>query len=279
MNKQDIINALESLGMRPGRGLGQNFLLDNNLLEWIVRNSGASAGEKVLEVGPGFGALTEKMVAAGFQVTAIEFDHRLAEYLRKKFADADNFTLIEADACKVDYDKLFPAGTFYRAAANLPYAISSVFIARMLECKTPPQSMFFMLQKEMGERLAATPGNKAYGALSVRTQLFYEVAVEKIVPPQVFCPPPEVDSALVSFQLRSEPLCDIDTAVTVSWLVRTLFNQRRKQMGKVLGNMIGKDAAACAMAEVGLPLEVRPDKLPVTEFVKLAHAVMPFLEK
>ena len=93
-----------------------------------------------------------------------------------------------------------------------------------------------------------------------------------------FWPPPEVDSALVSFKLRSEPLCDIDTAVTVSWLVRTLFNQRRKQMGKVLGNMIGKEVAAAAMAEVALPLEVRPDKLPVAKFVELAHAVMPYLD-
>ena len=157
MNKKELISALESLGMRPGRGLGQNFLLDANLLEWIVRNCGAQTNENVLEVGPGFGALTEKMVAAKFNVTAIEFDHRLAGFLRKKFADAPNFTLIEADACKVDFNELFPAGTTYRAVANLPYAISSVFIARMLECHNPPSSMFFMLQKEMGERLAASP--------------------------------------------------------------------------------------------------------------------------
>ncbi|MBE6400196.1 MAG: ribosomal RNA small subunit methyltransferase A [Lentisphaerae bacterium] len=278
MNKQQLIETLESLGMRPGRGLGQNFLLDGNLLDWIVRSSHAASGEKILEVGPGFGALTEKLLQTGAELTAIEFDHRIAGFLRKKFADHPRFNLVEADACKVDYDELFPAGVTYRAIANLPYAISSVFIAKMLNCENPPQSMFFMLQKEMGERLAAVPGSKAYGALSVRTQLFYEVAVEKIVPPQVFCPPPEVDSALVSFKLRSEPLCDIDTAVTVSWLVRTLFNQRRKQMGKVLGNMIGKEVAAAAMAEVALPLEVRPDKLPVAKFVELAHAVMPYLD-
>jgi 16S rRNA (adenine1518-N6/adenine1519-N6)-dimethyltransferase len=265
--------------MRPGRGLGQNFLLDGNLLDWIVRKSGAASGEKILEVGPGFGALTEKLLQAGADLTAVEFDHRIAGFLRKKFADNPQFNLIEADACKVDYDELFPENVTYRAIANLPYAISSVFIAKMLNCENPPKTMFFMLQKEMGERLAAVPGSKAYGALSVRTQLFYEVAIEKIVPPQVFCPPPEVDSALVSFKLRSEPLCDIDTAVTVSWLVRSLFNQRRKQMGKVLGNMIGKDVAAAAMAEAGLALEVRPDKLPVEKFVELAQAVMPYLDK
>ena len=275
MNKKELISALESLGMRPGRGLGQNFLLDANLLEWIVRNCGAQAGDNVLEVGPGFGALTEKMVAANFNVTAIEFDHRLAGYLRKKFAASPNFKLIEADACKVDFNELFPAGISYRAVANLPYAISSVFIARMLECVNPPQSMFFMLQKEMGERLAATPGTKAYGALSVRTQLLYDVAIDKIVPPQVFCPPPEVDSALVSFQL-SDNRPQIDDAIQNIFtpLVRNLFNQRRKQIGKVLGQIIGnKDTAAAILQSCGFSTELRPDKLSVAEFIQLASAV------
>lgn len=273
MNKKELIDALESLGMRPGRGLGQNFLLDNNLLEWIVRNSGAENGENVLEVGPGFGALTEKMVTAGFQVTAIEFDHRLAAFLRKKFAGAENFKLIEADACKVDFNELFPEGITYRAVANLPYAISSVFIARMLECTNPPVSMFFMLQKEMGERLAAQPGTKAYGALSVRTQLLYDVTIAKIVPPQVFCPPPEVDSALVAFALKKELDLPTDPAKIFTPLVRNLFNQRRKQMGKVLSQMIGKDIAAEIMKQCDLPMEIRPDKLSTADFVRLANAI------
>lgn len=271
MNKKELLDALDKLGMRPGRGLGQNFLLDGNLLDWIVRNSGASTGDKVLEVGPGFGALTEKLVAAGFQVTAIEFDHRLADYQRKKFAGAENFTLIEADACKVDYNALFPAGTDYRAIANLPYAISSVFIARILESGNLPQSMFFMLQKEMGERLAAAVGTKAYGALSVRTQLYYEVAVEKIVPPQVFCPPPEVDSALVSFKLRPGVILPDDRKKIFTALVRDLFNQRRKQLGKLLGNMVGKEPAAIILKECSLAADLRPDKLTVDDFVRIAN--------
>lgn len=269
MNKKELLDALAALGMRPGRGLGQNFLLDGNLLDWIVRNSGAVKGDKVLEVGPGFGALTEKLVGAGFEVTAIEFDHRLAEYQRKKFAGHRNFTLIEADACKVDYDALFPRGTAYRAVANLPYAISSVFIARILESDNQPQSMFFMLQKEMGERLAAAVGTKAYGALSVRTQLRYEVAVEKVVPPQVFCPPPEVDSALVSFKLRDKNILPDEQKKRFTMLVRELFNQRRKQLGKLLGNIAGKERAAAILTECDLAADLRPDKLTVDDFVRL----------
>lgn len=273
MNKKELIDALESLGMRPGRGLGQNFLLDSNLLEWIVRNSGANAGDNVLEVGPGFGALTEKMVAAGFNVTAIEFDHRLAGYLRKKFEGKENFTLIEADACRVNYDELFPAGKQYRAVANLPYAISSVFIAKMIESINPPETMFFMLQKEMGERLAAQCGTKAYGALSVRTQLLYDVAIDKIVPPQVFCPPPEVDSALVSFKRRNESPFDRETGKLFSTVVRSLFNQRRKQLGKILGQLTGKESAALLLEKCGFNTEIRPDKLTVSDYVTLVHAI------
>lgn len=272
MNKQELISALESLGMRPGRGLGQNFLLDGNLLDWIVRNSGAKTGDAVLEVGPGFGALTEKMVAAGFQVTAIEFDHRLAEYLRKKFADTENFRLIEADACKVDYNELFPPGVTYRAVANLPYAISSVFIAKMIEADNPPETMFFMLQKEMGERLAAIQGTKAYGALSVRTQLCYDVTIAKIVPPQVFCPPPEVDSALVAFARNQRQTAEVRMEIFTP-LVRALFNQRRKQIGKVLGQVIGdKDRALEILEKCGFSPELRPDKLSVADFIRLAAA-------
>ncbi len=274
MNKKELIDALESLGMRPGRGLGQNFLLDSNLLEWIVRNSGAVENDNVLEVGPGFGALTEKMIDAGFNVTAIEFDHRLAGYLRKKFAAKDNFTLIEADACKVDFNELFPEGTNYKAVANLPYAISSVFIAKMIECKNPPESMFFMLQKEMGERLAAKSGTKAYGALSVRTQLLYDVAIDKIVPPQVFCPPPEVDSALVSFKLHgNNPLIQEELKI-FSTLVRSLFNQRRKQLGKILGQLTSKEISAELLAKCGFSTEIRPDKLTVDDYTKLTREII-----
>ena len=114
--------------------------------------------DNILEVGPGFGALTGRLLNTGAKLTAVEFDHRLADYNREKFASFANFNLVEADACKVNYDELFPENIPYRSVANLPYAISSVFIARMLECSNKPRSMFFMLQKEMGERLAAVPG-------------------------------------------------------------------------------------------------------------------------
>ncbi len=269
MNKKELTAELEKLGMRPGRGLGQNFLLDGNLLDFIVRASGVQPGERVLEVGPGFGALTRKLLAAGAILTSIEFDHRLAEYLRNEISSPE-FTLIEADACKVDYAQLFPVGTDYRAIANLPYAISTVFISRLLNSEVPPQTMLFMLQKEMGERLAAAPRSKAYGALSVRCQLRYDVAIARVVPPEVFYPAPEVDSALVEF--RRHDRFELSAALfnKIDKLVKLAFSQRRKQLGKVLAKGgYGAENVAAAFAECGIPLEIRPDQVAVETFYRL----------
>ena len=277
MNKQQLLHELEQLGMRPGRGLGQNFLIDPNLLDWIVRRNQVQPGETILEVGPGFGALTGKLLASGARVVAVEYDHRIAEYLRARLT-GENFTLIEQDACQVDYGRLL-GETPFRAIANLPYSISTVFIAKMLESANPPREMFFMLQKEMGERLAALPGSKAYGALSVRCALRYIVKVEKIVPPEVFYPAPEVESALVSFQLKSDRPLDAAILRRCEGIVKTAFLQRRKQLGKVLSAGYGREKTARALEQAGLAWEVRPDKVEPEKFLLLAEKFHQLSEK
>lgn len=268
MNKKQLLAELEKLGMRPGRGLGQNFLMDSNLLDWIVRHSAPSADEHILEVGPGFGALTGKLLATGARVTAIEFDHRLADYLREKYKDT-SLRLIEADACKVNYAELFPAGTKFRAIANLPYSISSIFIAKMLELECGPEYMLFMLQREMGERLAAAPGCKDYGALSVRTSLDHDVKIEKIVPPEVFHPAPEVESALVSLtRIRQR---NVNEVKRISSVTKLAFSQRRKQMGKVLAGSYGREKVEAAFAAAGIQWEIRPDRVSPEQFAVIAE--------
>lgn len=269
MNKQQLLAALESIGMRPGRGLGQNFLLDGNLLDAIVRLSRPQTGEVILEVGPGFGALTRRLLKSDAEVYAVEFDHRIADYLRKNLPH-EHFHLTEADACRVNYRELLPEGVPFRAIANLPYSISTIFIARMLDLPQPPEEMFFMLQREMGERLAAAPGTREYGALSVRTQLRYEVKIEKLVPPEVFFPPPEVDSAVVSFRRhRREPEAEI--LRLLPGVVKTVFAQRRKQLGKVLSSNYGRERSLAALTAIGVPPETRPDRLSVEQYVELTR--------
>ncbi len=272
MNQTQLLQALEKIGMRPGRGLGQNFLTDKNLLDSIVRIADISANDRILEAGPGFGALTELMLQTGAKVWSIEFDHRLAEYLRENLKH-ENFTLIEDDAVRTNLYKLMGDEPF-SSVANLPYSISSIFVTRLLELPNPPQKMVFMLQKEMAMRLAATPGIKNYGSLSVRTQLLYDVKIAKIVPPEVFTPPPDVDSAIAVFKLKpNRPAPEL--ARLLNGLVKVAFAQRRKQLGKVLGNNYGKKITAAAFEKIGIPHEIRPEKLTVEQFVELTKAMFP----
>jgi len=249
--------------------LGQNFLLDNNLLEFIARSANIMPGEVVLEVGPGFGALTEKLLAYGAELYAVEFDHRVCEFLRANHQES-NFHLTEGDGCRVDYAQLLGAETPFRAIANLPYAVSSVLIARFLELPNPPQQMIFMLQKEMGERLAAQPGKGSYGALSVRVQQLYDVKILRIVPPEVFYPAPAVDSALVAFDRKADFPAP-EARKKLEKVVKLAFLNRRKQLGKVLKQHYSEEAIRAALAEVGHPWEIRPEKITVQEFEKLAN--------
>ena len=270
MNQKQLLDALEKIGMRPGRGLGQNFLTDKNLLDSIVRIANIKPDDRILEAGPGFGALTELMLQAGAKVWSIEFDHRLAEYLRNNLKH-ENFTLIEDDAVRTNLFGLMGNEPF-SSVANLPYSISSIFVTRLLEIPNPPQKMVFMLQKEMAMRLAAVPGIKNYGSLSVRTQVMYDVKIAKTVPPEVFTPPPEVDSAIAVFELKKErPPAEVIRLL--NGLVKVAFAQRRKQLGKVLGNNYGKDVVADAFNKVGIPHEIRPEKLTVDQFVELTKAI------
>ena len=270
MNQTQLLQALEKIGMRPGRGLGQNFLTDKNLLESIVRIAKIQPGDRILEAGPGFGALTELMLQAGAKVWSIEFDHRLAEYLRQNLKH-ENFTLIEDDAVRTNLFALMGREPF-SSVANLPYSISSIFVTRLLELPNPPQKMVFMLQKEMAMRLAAVPGIKNYGSLSVRTQLLYDVKIAKTVPPEVFTPPPEVDSAIAVFELKKERPAP-EVVRLLNGLVKVAFAQRRKQLGKVLGNNYGKDLVANALAKLNIPHEIRPEKLTVEDFVRLTETM------
>lgn len=273
MNKKELLACMEEINMHPGKILGQNFLMDNNLLDLIVRESGIGPDTVVLEVGPGFGALTRKMLAAGGNVYAVEFDHRICEFLRRNPGEGEYFHLTEGDACRVYFDRILPAGKPYRAIANLPYAISSIFIARLLELEQLPEVMLFMLQKEMAQRLAADTRTKNYGALSVRVQQCFSVEIIREVPPEVFCPPPAVNSALAFFR-RKDVVPPVALRKKLSAVVKTAFAQRRKQMQKVLCGNFPPETVKNAFTTLGLPPEIRPEVVPVETFVQLAELLL-----
>lgn len=267
MKKKELMELLERLEFHPGKMLGQNFLIDANMLDYIVRAANPQPDELLLEAGPGFGILTRALLDAGARVTSIEFDHRIAEYLRTHLLHP-RFNLVEGDACRVELAPLVGNEEDFRAVANLPYSISSIFISRLLELPRPPCAMYFMLQKEMAQRLSASPSSSNYNALSVNTQLIYDVKLLRMVPPQVFHPQPEVESAIVGFT-RRDCYPDPETKAKIFKLTRIAFAQKRKKMLNPLSAAFPKEKILAALQKFGIREDARPGQLTPEQFTAL----------
>jgi 16S rRNA (adenine1518-N6/adenine1519-N6)-dimethyltransferase len=235
MTLTEIRQALESRGLRPLKQLGQNFLHDQNLARWLAdeATSGLEAGSHLIEIGPGLGSLTECLLAKSVVVTALEKDRGLCRFLRERFAspdEASRFDLREGDALE-----LLPALDFRPPllCGNLPYYISTPLLMTCLE--TQPQArLFFVMQKEVGERLASGPGTKAYGALSVLIQLAYDVELKRTLPGSVFFPAPEVASIAIRLSPRSDSSLPAEDRGKFTELVQRGFSQRRKVLSNLL---------------------------------------------
>jgi 16S rRNA (adenine1518-N6/adenine1519-N6)-dimethyltransferase len=266
--RTELLALLAELNVHPRRKWGQNFLTDPNMLDAIVRAAAPVAGETILEIGAGTGCLTARLLAAGARVTAVEIDRRLAAHLRSTFAGHPALRLIHADACRLDYDALLGAEP-YRVVANLPYACSSVLAATFARLRAPPRDLLLLLQREMAARLAALPGTKEFGALTVSVRAAYDVTRLRAVPPDVFTPPPEVESALVRLVARTPPLSATERG-RVGAVVRVAFAQRRKMLSNALGAHFGAAPARAALERAGIPATARPEQVDVSGFVRLA---------
>jgi len=271
MNKAELERQLALFGVRPGQHFGQNFMLDENLLDFIVRTADPRPGETILEVGPGLGALTGRLLAAGARVVAVELDKRLADFLRQRFAGTA-LTLIQGDACRVDLAEALGGDTGCRCLANLPYAITSPFLGRILELAVPPRELLLLLQKETAQRLTAAVDTRDYGSFTVSVQAAYEVSIVRTVPPEVFHPRPRVDSALVRFRRRADcPSPEVRRRL--QRVVRTAFSERRKMMRKALSRAFGAARVEAAMGHLGIPLTARAQVLGLGQFMALAAAL------
>jgi 16S rRNA (adenine1518-N6/adenine1519-N6)-dimethyltransferase len=249
MTLTEIRSALESRGLRPLKQLGQNFLHDRNLAAWLAARAveGLPAGARVVEIGPGLGSLTARLLERDVDLVAIEKDRGLATFLREKFADEiarGRLELREGDALE-----LLPALGFAPAAicGNLPYNISTPLL---MEClRLPPAPLFFVMQKEVGQRLASPPGGKIYGALSVLVQTAYRVELERTLPGSVFHPPPEVDSAAIRLTPLPEPAVAAQDRSEFAAFVQRGFSQRRKKLSNLLPTTDSRRAEHLSPAE------------------------------
>lgn len=263
----ELRSMLDAHGLSPRKALGQNFLIDRNLGMKLVDEAGVRAGDLVLEVGPGAGALTELLLERGCEVVACEMDTGLATLLRDRFMEthADRFTLIEGD-CLARKHELNPAitdaigGREFTLVANLPYNAASPLMAVLLTDLPNCRAQYVTIQKEVGERLAAKPGGKEYGPLTVIAQALATVRRVAVLPPECFWPRPGVTSAMLELKRRPDPLTDDPKGLGA--LCRTLFSQRRKQIGSVLG----RDHPL----PEGVTHDMRPEQMSVEQLCRLS---------
>jgi 16S rRNA (adenine1518-N6/adenine1519-N6)-dimethyltransferase len=251
---------------RARKRFGQNFLHDAGVIDRILRAIHAREGDRLLEIGPGQGALTEGLLDSGAQLDVIELDKDLVPLLHHRFAGRGNFSLHQGDALKFDFSTLNPAPRSLRVVGNLPYNISTPLIFHLLGNASVIQDMHFMLQKEVVERLAAGPGGGDWGRLSIMVQ--YHCRVEHLfnVGPGAFNPPPKVDSAivrLVPHETLPHPAKDHRLLERV---VREAFNQRRKTLRNTLKALLPVTAIEAASVDGSL----RPEQLDLAAFVRLA---------
>jgi 16S rRNA (adenine1518-N6/adenine1519-N6)-dimethyltransferase len=260
MTLTEVRRLLDELVIHPSKALGQNFLIDGNILQIILREADIRRDEIVLEIGPGLGILTEELLDHAKHVVAIEKDRRLCGYLRQRFPELD---LIEGDAVEV------PLPRCDKVVANLPYNISTPILERFVEGEPKPRAIVVTLQREVAERLTAKPRTKEYGALTVFTQLYYHVTVAHIVSPKCFFPSPHVESAIVTLN-RRDPRVKLEAGAAFHKIVRLGFNQRRKMLYKLLAEFDEVDAA---FAAASVPPRTRAEELGLDQWIKLANAL------
>jgi 16S rRNA (adenine1518-N6/adenine1519-N6)-dimethyltransferase len=260
---------------RAKRSLGQNFLVDPNIQQKIVRALDPRPEDTVIEIGPGRGALTRHLAGRVARLVTIELDDELAAALREEYAGHDDVEIRHADVLDVDFDTFAVVPDALRVVGNIPYNITSPLLFHLLE-QTPPACIVLMVQREVADRIAAAPGNKTFGALSVGAQTAAHVEVLFRVGRRAFRPVPDVDSAVVRLRPLPERLSAAD-ARDLRTLTRAAFGQRRKQLQKILRTAVpyrlAPDQVRSLEQEVDLDLSLRPEALQPHQFVALARAL------
>ncbi|MDP6539555.1 MAG: 16S rRNA (adenine(1518)-N(6)/adenine(1519)-N(6))-dimethyltransferase RsmA [Planctomycetota bacterium] len=270
---------LGAAGFRPSRRLGQNFLLDDNLCRALVRDAGVEPGDFVLEVGCGLGFLTAHLCDAGARVLAVEVDPRLLELARREVGDDVGVRWLGADALAgkhrlgEELAAALPTAGPWRVVANLPYSISAPLLCLLAERELPPTTMSVLLQREVAERIVASPGEPDWGLLSIRLQVLYDARLGRTAAPALFWPRPRVESACVHLALRPA-IPDAEQRRELAALAGGLLGRRRQGVGRVLGDLVGSRAAAEeALAAEGIDPRARAETLPLASLAALARSV------
>jgi 16S rRNA (adenine1518-N6/adenine1519-N6)-dimethyltransferase len=258
---------------RPRKSLGQHFLKDPHFLRRIAAAARLAPDDQVIEIGPGLGHLTDELATRTKRLIVIELDDRLIRPLREAYAGTPNVEVVHGDALTFDYRAL-PGS--WKVVANLPYYVATPLIQRLIEQRTAFTLLTLMLQKEVAERIAAAPGGKEYGFLSVLVQYHAVPRIEFLVPPGAFTPRPKVDSAVITLMVRERPAVIAASETLFRQVLTAAFGQRRKTLRNALGPLgLPREVLETAARAAAVDLGRRAETLSVDEFVRLANAIGP----
>lgn len=271
----DVRLVLDLLRISPRKSLGQNFLIDANILGIILKTAELSAGDQVLEIGAGLGALTEAIARIARRVVTVEKDLRLTDFLQTRFQPLANIELISADVMRLELPQLWSAG-INKLVANLPYSVGSAVLAEIFKSDSQPEMIVVTLQTEVAGRLVAEPNTGNYGLLSIWGQLNYETKICKLVSPNCFFPKPEVQSAILYMKKREQSSAELANRDFFFSLTKYAFGQRRKQLQKILANAPARFRRAAPelqkiFREMGMDPRARPESLAVKQWIRLAN--------
>jgi 16S rRNA (adenine1518-N6/adenine1519-N6)-dimethyltransferase len=273
LTRRQVRDLLAEHGLSPSRALGQNFVADPNTVRRIARLAGVGPGDRVVEVGPGLGSLTVALAETGAEVTVVELDRHLLPVLRS-VVEPLGVRVVEGDAMTLDWDEVLGGGVAghgedrWALVANLPYNVATPLVLEVLARVPAIDRMLVMVQREVGERLAAGPGSKAYGIPSVKVAYRAEAEVVGRVPPTVFLPQPRVESTLVRLRRLPEPPVDTDPE-RLFRLVEAGFGQRRKMLRRSLASLVDPSA----FERAGVRSDARAEELSLEDWARLAYAV------
>lgn len=268
---QEARTACRTLGLTPSRARGQNFLVHQRVIDAILRLLELGRDDRILEVGPGLGFVTRCLVGEGRSVWGVELDPLLARWLRDgPLGSRTGFHLVHGDVLDTDFDRLLPGGKV-KVVGNLPYSVAGPVLLRLFEEGRHFSRLVVMLQKEVARRVAAEPGDRSYGALSVWTRLYGRVTRKVPVAPEAFTPRPRVHSTLLRMELHEQPLVPAGEIPRLRAVVRAGFGQRRKMLGNALAPLFDREAEAI-FGSAGIDPRRRAETLDLHEFGRLARA-------
>lgn len=269
MKLNEMRELLSARGIQLTKSLGQNFLHDTNQLQKIAGLAQLQPGDRVLEIGPGLGPLTEQLLDTGAHVLAIEMDQRLCAVLEERFASRPNFELRHADALAVLRREKDWAG--WKFVSNLPYSVGSPILVELAISPSPPDMIVATLQLEVIQRIAASAASEHYGLLSLFMQLRYEGRDWFKIPPACFFPPPDVESACVVLRRRKEDLLPFELTRLFMRIAKRAFSERRKMMAKLLKHEWPAEHVMAAFAQLGLDPQIRAERVTLAQFAALTR--------